>query len=105
MHESPSEYNVFQKTGHPGRWVGATAVGTDDVSFSGRAVYGGVVISGSVDQTSGQLLAGQCDQVIQLSNSGTIPANVLAPGIVHEFSVAYVEGGTAGTVYVLKRNG
>ena len=63
------------------------------------------MISGSVDQTSGQLLSGQCDHVIQLSNNGTIPANVLAPGIIHELSVAYVEGGTAGTVYVLKRSG
>ena len=103
MHEKPSDYNVFQKSGHPGRWVSSTEVTTSDVSFSGSAVYGGVIVSGSHNAQG--LLDGQCDHVIELSSGGSIVANVLQPGLIHELSVQYVVGAAAGKVYVLKRNG
>ena len=100
---NPNGYNIFQNMGHPGRWISSTEVSTLDVSFSGSAVYGGVIVSGSKNAQG--LLDGECDHVIELSSGGSIVANVLQPGIVHELSVQYVVGAAAGKVYVLKRNG
>ena len=93
---NPSGYTVFQNQGHPGRWTNAVAVTTSDVSFSGSAIYGGVITSGS---------SAALTHEIQLSDGGTIPANLLTKGVVYEFSIQYVTGGSNGTVYVLKRNG
>ena len=101
MHDSPSTYNVFQKLGHPGRWSAVETVTVGNISFTGSAVWGGVLVSSSA------AVGEQLSQIIQLSEGGTVVANSLSKGIVHELSVQNVSGSAASTgiVYVLKRNG
>ena len=101
MHEAPSAYNVFQNQGHPGRWSAAETVTVGNVSFTGSAIWGGVLVSSSA------IVGEQLNQIIQLSEGGTVVANSLSAGAVHELSVQNVSGSaeSTGIVYVLKRNG
>ena len=73
----------------------------ENVSFTGSAVWGGVLVSSSA------AIGEQLNQIIQLSEGGTVVANSLSAGAVHELSVQNVSGSaeSTGIVYVLKRNG
>jgi len=97
MNEHPSDYTMFQKFGHPGKYTGAIKVTTAQVDFTGSNYgYGAVVTSGSGEAV---IL-----QTIHLTDGGSIPAAALKLYHIHEMSVAKVTGGTTGVTFVLKRN-
>jgi hypothetical protein len=90
----PSEYNEFERKGHPGRFHRVVPCTSGTTTFTGSTfgVGGLIVPTGSTGTAS-------------FSLGGDIPLNILAQGSIriYDFSLRSVKV-DSGTVYVLLRN-
>ena len=91
MHESPSNYDDFQKRGHPGKFYATTTVADGMTAYTGSN-YGW---NAAIVKTHGSA-------VFHLSGGGTIPANNLTAGVVYEFSIQKITAASSATIYLLK---
>ena len=91
MHEAPSDYNVFQNQGHPGRWSAAETV-TDGMTAYTGSNYGW---NAAIVKTHGSA-------VFHLSGGGTVAATNLSAGVVYEFSISEISAASSAVIYLLK---
>lgn len=95
----PSQYpthsvDYFTKYGHPGRFFISTIVSGSTTEFSSSATFG----------AGGLLLASGALGSVTMSGGGAINLADLAPGVIHELSIASVTETAGKFVYVLRRN-
>ena len=83
-----SEYNVFERLGHPGRYTSVTTV-----NITGSNYGHGAVIVGESSATG----------TITLSGGGSINIAHLSVGTIYELSPTKVVSSNAKAIYVLKR--
>jgi hypothetical protein len=87
-----SDLTQFSRLGHPGKYTTAYTYTTGQVDFTGSNYgYGSLII-----KTVGGATA-------SLSSGGQIPLGDLTAGVVYDFSISQIKGGTNSIVYVLKR--
>jgi len=91
MHESPSNYDDFQKRGHPGKFYASTTVADGMTAYTGSS-YGWNAV---VVKTHGSA-------VFHLSGGGAIPAANLTAGVVYELSLKKITAASSATIYLLK---
>jgi hypothetical protein len=101
MHDSPSDYNFFQKHGHVGRYTNVQLVKNATGSFTGSAVTPGV----EKGYGAGGIIVGESSTTghAHLSNGGSVNLAHLVVGTLYEFGVKEVACNDKH-VYVLKRN-
>ena len=93
MPASGSNYNVFERLGHPGRYTSVTTVNSAVVNFTGSNYGHGAVIVGESSATG----------TITLSGGGSINIAHLSVGTIYELSPTKVVNSSAKAIYVLKR--
>jgi hypothetical protein len=82
----------FNKFGHPGNLKSVTSVAGGDSLHCTGSMYGvGAVMK-----------VGSYDGTIHLSDGGSVAGTALTAGVVYNFSVLDITGGTAGSLYVFK---
>ena len=91
MHETPSDYDEFQKKGHPGKFYAATTVANGMTAYTGSNYGWNAVIV----KTHGSA-------VFHLSGGGTVAATNLTAGVVYEFSLQKITAASSAVIYVLK---
>ena len=94
MHDSPSDYSDFQKKGHPGTYISASAVADGMTAYTGSN-YGASAV---IVKTHGSA-------VFHLASGGTIPAANLTAGIVYDLSISKITAASSAVIYVLKKRG
>jgi hypothetical protein len=93
MNVHPTDYDQFQKFGHPGKYSALKIVNNGTGSFTGSDYGAGALIVGESSAT------GHAD----LSGGGRVNLAHLTVGTQYDFSLTEVAC-NAKTVYVLKRN-
>ena len=91
MHDTPSDYDDFQKKGHPGRFYGVETVADGMTAYTGSN-YGW---NAAIVKTHGSA-------VFHLSGGGTIAATNLSAGVVYEFSLQKITDASSAVIYLLK---
>ena len=91
MHETPSDYDEFQKKGHPGKLYAVTTVADGLTAYTGSNYGWNAVIV----KTHGSA-------VFHLSGGGTIAATNLSAGVVYELSLQKITAASSAVIYVLK---
>ena len=89
---SGSQINQFESLGHPGKYTAALTYSSGQLDLTGSNYgYGAVLVNTAGGAT------------IHLSGGGTVTAASLPATHVIELSVSKITGGTASTIFVLKR--
>ena len=89
---SGSNYNVFERLGHPGKYFGVLSVNNTTTDFTGSNYGYGAVMVGESSATG----------TITLSSGGSINIAHLTVGQIYDLSPAKITV-NAKTVYALKR--
>ena len=98
MHDSPTDYNDFQKKGIPGEFIGA-------MIYSGSAASNPVMNFTGSNYGGAGFIVGTGSANIETVQGGTIKAEQLVVGELYPISVAKISGGASAYIYVLKSNG
>lgn len=84
----------FDRLGHPGKYTTALTYTGGQLDLTGSNYgYGSIIV-----KTAGGATA-------SLSGGGQVILSDLTAGVIYDFSVAKISGGTSAVVYVLKRQG
>ena len=94
MHDTPSDYDAFQKKGHPGRFKQVHIVNNTTASFTGSN-WGAAGIIVAESSTTGH---------VRLSEGGDVDLAKLTVGVQYDMSIREVAC-NAKIVYVLKKSG
>jgi hypothetical protein len=87
-----NDQNQFSRLGHPGKYKTSYRYTTGQVDFTGSNYgYGSLIV-----KTAGTATA-------SLSDGGQVILSDLTAGVVYDFSIKQIKGGSASIVYVLKR--
>ena len=84
--------DLFGRLGHPGKYTKVIRYTSGQTDFTGSNYgYGAIIV-----KTDGATTA-------SLSNGGEIYCDELAEGVIYDFSVSKLSGGTGAIIYVLQR--
>jgi len=98
MHDSPTDYNDFQKRGIPGEYYSAEL-------YSGSAASNPVTnYTGSKYGAAG-FIVGSGSANIQAHGGVVITATELIVGELYPIAITKISGGSSARIYVLKKNG
>jgi len=85
--------NQFERLGHPGRYTSALTYSGGQLDFTGSNYGYGAVLVNAAGAATGSL-----------SGGGTIALGQLDAGVVHEFSLKQISGGTINSnITIFKR--
>ena len=87
-----TEQNQFDRLGHPGKYTSVYTYTGGQVDFTGSN-YG---YSALIIKTDGAATA-------SLSGGGQVILSNLTSGVIYDFSISQIKGGTSSIIYVLKR--
>ena len=99
MHDSPSDYDDFQKRGIPGQYYGGFGI------VSGSAAANPVVNYTGSNYGADGFIVGTGSANIEMLHGGTIKAAQLVVGEFYPISITKISGGASAYIYVLKKNG
>jgi hypothetical protein len=87
-----TDQNQFERLGHPGKYTNVIRYTGGQTDFTGSNYgYGSLIV-----KTHGSATA-------SLSGGGHVILEDLTGGVVYDFSVSKISGGSSAIVYVLKR--
>ena len=87
-----TDQNQFDRLGHPGKYMTSFTYTGGQVDFTGSN-YG---YSALIIKTDGAATA-------SLSGGGQVILSNLTSGVIYDFSISQIKGGTSSIIYVLKR--
>tara|TARA_R100001377_G_scaffold63700_1_gene39308 strand:+ start:388 stop:693 length:306 start_codon:yes stop_codon:yes gene_type:complete len=98
MHDSPTDYNDFQKRGIPGEYYSAEL-------YSGSAASNPVTnYTGSKYGAAG-FIVGSGSANIEVHGGVVMKAEQLIVGQIYPIAINKISGGASAYIYVLKKNG